>query len=67
VTPPVSPIRTQREFGTSSSGITPELREILDMHHSEIVSLKEFDQQKEQTSTQILNVLCDIQKRLPNT
>jgi hypothetical protein len=44
VTPPVSPIRTQREFGTSSSGITPELREILDMHHSEIVSLKEFDQ-----------------------
>jgi hypothetical protein len=40
-TPPESPIITQREFGTSSSGITPELREILDMHHAEIVPLKE--------------------------
>ncbi|KAK2396281.1 hypothetical protein QL285_057940 [Trifolium repens] len=79
-TPHVSPIRNQMEFGTTSRSLDPEIREILDLQQAQIASLTESEQRtqaqiatliesyqkKEQTMTQILNMLCDIQKRLPN-
>jgi hypothetical protein len=59
-TPVASPIRTSREFRTSSSRMDPEIREMFNIHQAHIASLIESDQRKEQTMAQILNMLCDI-------
>jgi hypothetical protein len=68
-----SPIRTSREFGTASSRIVPEIREMLNVHQAQISSLIESDQRKQaaidttqQTMAEILSMLGNIQQRLPN-
>ncbi|WJX17607.1 hypothetical protein P8452_07499 [Trifolium repens] len=65
-TPPATPIRTSREFGTSSSTLDPELREILSAQQAQIDSLGQERQADRDTMSLILSMLSDIQKRLPN-
>jgi hypothetical protein len=44
----------------------PKIREMFDIQQAQIASLIESDQKKEQTMAQILNMFCDIQKKLQN-
>jgi hypothetical protein len=73
--PTISPLRigNSREFGSSSSNMDPEVREMFNIQQARLVSLIESDQRKQaaidttqQTMAQILNMLSDIQQRLPN-
>jgi hypothetical protein len=64
-TPPASPIRTIKEYGTPSSNIDPELREVLEGMKAEIASLKSDSKTKDQTMAQILLALKDLSDRLP--
>jgi hypothetical protein len=61
-TPPASPIKTLSEFGTASSRIDPEVREMLHPHQAHIASLTESEQRTQATLSQILSVLSDIQQ-----
>jgi hypothetical protein len=72
-TPVSSPIRTSREFGTASSRMDPEIREMFNVHQAPISSRIESDQRKQaaidttqQTMAEILSMLGNIQQRLPN-
>jgi hypothetical protein len=61
-TPPASPIKTLSEFGTASSRIDPEVREMLHPHQAHIASLTESEQRTQATLSQILSVLSNIQQ-----
>jgi hypothetical protein len=78
-TPPASPVRTLREFGTPSSTITPEMRAVFDGMQAKITQLKDGMQSqqtdlaenkadnkaKDEKMDQILFFLKDLVERLP--
>ncbi|WJX19248.1 hypothetical protein P8452_08961 [Trifolium repens] len=64
-THPASHIRTIREYGTPSSNIDPELKEVLAEMKAEIASLKSDRETKDQTLAQILLARKDLSDRLP--